>query len=129
MNRRQVLRAGMLSIALGNVAMARAATEETIIDRTFPMLWNQVFSSVQDEVRPGRIYQYKVIVAPDQKLYINVISPLKQAYVFVLEAATPEQAARPRTRSWQGNVPGKTELTIQVWSEWQTDYILEVTRK
>ncbi|WP_287128264.1 hypothetical protein [Candidatus Cyanaurora vandensis] len=105
---------------------------ELIRPRTLPMLWNQFFADDTDNVRPGVVNEYKVAVQPGQTLYINVIAldvgRRNLVYIHVPEAAT-DTTARPRTYRWSGNVPGKTELTLQVWSEWDSPYVLEVTRK
>jgi len=106
-------------------------SKELIIERQVPFLWNQVFGSIQDELRPGRVFQYTVPLQPGQTMYVNVISPLKQAYLYVPGAEEfKEKKERPvGVRYWKGNLPGKEEVVLQVWSEWNTDFILEVTRK
>ncbi len=130
----------LVLFALGNtvqaetlipVASAVQPNQGIVIDRIFPYLWNQVFGSMRDEVRPGRTYQYTIEVDPKQTLYVNVISPLKQAYIYVPGGgqALAADGSRPITRHWQGNIAGQKTVALQVWSNWQTDFILEVTRK
>jgi hypothetical protein len=125
------------NLALLGSLVASAAYAETVeskelvIERQVPFLWNQVFGTIHDELRPGRIFQYTVPLALGQRMYVNVISPLKQAYLFVPGAEEfKEEKQRPvGVWHWQGRVAGQDKVVVQVWSEWNTDFILEVTRK
>jgi len=126
----------VLTALLGGLtAQAETTTRspELVRPRTLPMLWNQVFASATDSIRPGVVNEYKVGVEAGQTLYINVIAldsgRRNLVYVYVPEAAETPDGPRPRTIRWVGNVPGKNELTVQVWSEWDSPYVLEVTRK
>lgn len=121
----------MVSLLGGIVHAEEAAPKEVVIERQVPFLWNQVFGSIQDTLRPGRVFEYRVPLIAGQTMYVNVISPLKQAYLFVPEAEEfKEKTTRPEAiRYWKGSIPGKEEVVLQVWSNWDTGFILEVTRK
>jgi hypothetical protein len=124
-----------LWVALNSGAVyAEAATNfagEQVIEKPVPFLWNQVFGSISDELRSGRVYQYTVPLLPGQTMYVNVISPLKQAYLYVPGAEEfKDKTERPvAVRYWRGTATGKDEVILQVWTEWDTGFILEVTRK
>jgi len=118
-----------LGFSLGLLLIGAVQADGYIRPQQFPLLYNQVFGSVTGEVQSNRIDEYKIPLAEGQTLYLNVISPTRQAYVYVPAAAKPEETGRPIERHWQGKLPGVEVVTVQVWSNYPTGYILEATRK
>ncbi len=106
--------------------------ENLIQVKKIPLLYNEVFKTVDSSLQLGRMDEYQIPVQPDQTLYLRVeaLSSRFRNQVFLnLPQLNSANTERTKIRYWQGKVADQELLTVQVWSEWDAPYRLAVTRK